>query len=58
MSRHLKFIGNYTDKFICYKYGSYCIGPVVGSRLVYKSLMLAEFAVSKFMYIYNDYLSN
>lgn len=55
--KHYPYFKKDNNKFICYKYGSYCIGPVVGSRLVYKSLILAEFAVSKFMYIYNDYLS-
>ena len=44
-------------RFICYKYGSYSISPVVGSRLVFKSKLLAEFVVDKFIDIYNEYLS-
>lgn len=45
------------NKFICYKYGDYALFPVVGSRLVYKSKLLAELVVVNFLDIYNDYLT-
>jgi hypothetical protein len=47
----------FMDKFIMYKVGSYCNGPVAGSRLVFKSKELAEFVAINFINIYNDWFN-
>lgn len=54
--KHYPYFKKVDNKYFCYDYGSYALYPVVGSRLVYKSRILAEFVVSKFMDIYNKYL--
>ena len=54
--KHYPYFKLNDGKFYCYKYGSYANGPVVGSRLVYKTKELAEFAVENFIDIYNCYL--
>jgi hypothetical protein len=45
----------FIDKFIMYKIGSYCNGPVAGSRLVFKNRELAEFVAIHYSDIYNDW---